>query len=203
MLCEDTGVIGAPFLVTEWVEGEAAASVDAKWRAYGHDDRRRLANEMVGALAQVSLVDWSGIGLDGFGRPEGFLGRQVDRWLGQLSRYQSRTIPHLDSVAGWLRSHTPPDIAAGLLHGDYSGANVMFDHRNGGAIAAIIDWELATVGDPMLDLGWFLSTWEQAGDDTSGRVPGQWAMHCHLLLHMEMGMFRVVEVSEPTTGAKL
>ena len=171
VLCEDLDVIGAPFHVTDWIDGSNGQFATEEWYEHSEATRRDLAHEMVDTLAHIALLDWRAIGLEGFGKPEGFLDRQVDRWLSQLSRYRTRPIAQLDDVAEWLAGHRPSEASTGLIHGDYTPANLMFDHGTA-RIAAVIDWEVATIGDPMLDLGWFLSTWEQAGDDTTGRLPG-------------------------------
>jgi aminoglycoside phosphotransferase (APT) family kinase protein len=107
-------------------------------------------------------VDYRAVGLDGFGKPEGFLERQVDRWLSQLASYreseayEQRDLPGLAYVVDWLRANTPGAQPAGILHGDYSFANAIFAPGEPARVAAMIDWELATIGDPLLDLGLLL-----------------------------------------------
>src|SRR5690606_1479932 len=108
-------------------------------------------------------VDYTAIGLADFGKPEGFLERQVERWGSQLAsytktykNYQGREIPGLDAAANWLRRNIPQGSKPGLIHGDYGFPNVMFCHDQPPRLAAMIDWELATVGDPLLDIGWYL-----------------------------------------------
>jgi aminoglycoside phosphotransferase (APT) family kinase protein len=109
-------------------------------------------------------VDWKGVGLEGFGKPEGFLDRQVDRWLHHLKGFQFREIPGLDVASAWLRKHTPKSFKPGIIHGDYQFANVMFEHGAPARMAAIVDWEMATVGDPLLDLAWVLMGWPDPGE---------------------------------------
>ena len=104
-------------------------------------------------------MDWRAAGLEGFGKPEGFLDRQVDRWLAHLDKIKFRDLPGLDEAAAWLRVHTPAEFTPGIIHGDYQFANVMFSHGDEAKLAAIVDWEMATVGDPLLDLAWILMTW--------------------------------------------
>ncbi len=131
------------------------------------DARRGLAFELVGGIAKLARVDWRAAGLEGFGRPEGFLARQVDRWLAHLERVRFRELPGLDVAAEWLRAHTPDAFTPGLIHGDYQFANVMYRHGAPARLAAIVDWEMSTVGDPLLDLGWVLMGWPDPGEPSA------------------------------------
>ena len=157
--------IGGPFIVLDWIEGFTPR--DPMPAPFGDDPalRRALGDSVIDALASVARVDWRAAGLEDFGRPDGFLARQVDRWLSQYGRNQTRELAGLDSLIDWLRANQPPPSPAGLMHGDYSFANVMIASRPPARVAAVIDWELATIGDPMLDLGHLLSSW---ADETTG-----------------------------------
>ena len=104
-------------------------------------------------------------GLEGCGRPEGFHDRQVQRWTSFLSSYQFRELPGLDGVTEWLRRNRPRHWEPGIMHGDYQFANVMFTHDVPARLAAVIDWEMTTIGDPLLDVGWALHAWAPEGDD--------------------------------------
>jgi aminoglycoside phosphotransferase (APT) family kinase protein len=126
--------------------------------------KRALAEELIDGLATVSNTDWEAIGLSGFGKPDHFLERQVDRWLGQLERARSRDLAHLDDICAWLRANTPAMQRGALIHGDYQFINVMFSPGLPPKLAAIVDWESATIGDPLLDLGWVLAGWQDAGE---------------------------------------
>jgi aminoglycoside phosphotransferase (APT) family kinase protein len=126
-----------------------------------------MANELVDAIAKLGQVDWRKAGLQGFGKPEGFLERQVDRWLAHLANIQFRELPGLNEAAQWLRRHTPRSFTPGIIHGDYQFANVMFHHGAQAKLAAIVDWEMATIGDPLLDLAWILMTWPDPDEDRS------------------------------------
>lgn len=166
--CDDASVIGAWFYVMEFVDGWSPMQVDG-WPAPFDDDleaRRGLAFELIDGIAALSRVDWRAGGLEGFGRPDGFHERQVDRWLAHLARFSFREIPGLDVAAAWLRSHKPRVYTPGILHGDYQFANVMFRHGAPARLAAIVDWEMATVGDPLLDLGWVVMGWPDDPSDT-------------------------------------
>jgi aminoglycoside phosphotransferase (APT) family kinase protein len=157
--CGSDAEIGAPFMVMKFVDGWLGA--DAPPPPYDSDPeaRRQLAFAMVDAVARLNQVDYRAAGLEDLGKPEGFLERQVDRWLGQRESYKrtenhpGREIPALDYVSDWLRAHTPPMSGVGLIHGDISFANILFGHGPPARVAAIIDWEITTLGDPLLDLG--------------------------------------------------
>ncbi len=102
----------------------------------------------------MSRFDWKANGLEGLGRPDGFHERQVDRWTEYLNRIKGRELPGFEETATWLRAHKPIDYIPGLMHGDYQFANVMYQHGAPAKLAAIVDWEMGTVGDPKLDLVW-------------------------------------------------
>ena len=158
-------MIGAPFILMEHIDGfTPVAPLPAP---FDHDPaaRRALGTELVDALAELALVDWRAVGLDGFGKPDGFLARQVDRWLWQLDSYRSRDIPELDTVTAWLRGKLPDPGPTGIMHGDYSMFNVMFAHGAPAHLAAILDWDTATIGEPLMDLGHVLARWDEAGEE--------------------------------------
>jgi aminoglycoside phosphotransferase (APT) family kinase protein len=173
--CDDPAVMdGAWFYVMEYVDGwspmQLQQSGSPSWPAPFDTDlaaRRGLAFELVGGIAKLARVDWRAAGLADFGKPDGFLTRQVDRWLAHLERIRFRDLPGLDTAAAWLRAHTPASFTPGILHGDYQFANVMFRHGAPARLAAIVDWEMSTVGDPLLDLGWVLMTWPDPGETRS------------------------------------
>jgi aminoglycoside phosphotransferase (APT) family kinase protein len=155
---DDTGdVLGTPFYVMAEIDGWSP--MGGGWRAPFDTDldaRRGLALQLVDGAAQLARVDWRAQGLEGFGRPDGFHERQVDRWLSFLRAYQVRELPGLDVAADWLRRNRPIRYTPGIMHGDYQFANVMFAHGAPARLAAIVDWEMTTIGDPLLDLGWCL-----------------------------------------------
>jgi aminoglycoside phosphotransferase (APT) family kinase protein len=162
--CEDPSVIGTPFYVMAMVDGFLGYPLEQLPGPYDRpgDARDGLAFALVEGIARLANVDYQSVGLDGFGKPEGFLERQATRWMSQLASYkesegyEQRDIPGLAYVADWLKANTPPMSKPGIIHGDYSLANAMFHHGAPARLAAMIDWELATIGDPLLDLGWVL-----------------------------------------------
>ena len=121
-----------------------------------------LGEAAVDALARLHSVDWAAAGLEGFGRPDGFLERQVGRWRAQYERYAVRDLPRFGQLAEWLGAHTPATMRPGILHGDFHLDNCLYALTPAIGVAAIIDWEMATIGDPLLDLGLLLAFW---GDD--------------------------------------
>jgi aminoglycoside phosphotransferase (APT) family kinase protein len=170
----DTDVLGSPFYLMDRIDGWSVMQTGGWPPPFDADvdARRGLAFALVEGAARLARVDWRSCGLEGFGKPDGFHDRQVDRWLAFLEPIRTRDIPHLDDVATWLRSHRPRAYEPGIMHGDYSFANVMFRHDAPADLAAIIDWEMATIGDPLLDVGWALMGWPPEGLDILARPPG-------------------------------
>ena len=166
--CTDPGVLGRTFYLMGFVDGWSPMGlVDHAWPApfdADLDARRGLALQLVEGIALLSKVDWRAKGLEDLGRPEGFHERQVDRWTAFLERIKGRELPGFDEAAAWLRARRPRDYVPGLMHGDYQFANVMYHHGTPALLAAIVDWEMGTVGDPKLDLGWVMQSWPE---DTS------------------------------------
>ena len=165
--CDDPGVLGAAFYLMDYVDGWSPIS-EPEWPEPFFSDldaRAGLAYELVEAIARLSRVDWKARGLEGLGRPAGFHERQVDRWYAHLERFEFRDIPGLDVAGDWLRGRKPRSYEPGIMHGDYQFANVMFHHGSPARMAAVVDWEMGTVGDPLLDLAWVVMGWP---DDTGG-----------------------------------
>ncbi len=171
---DDTSIIGAAFYLMDFVDGWSPISEPGWPEPFGSDINARpgLAYELVDAIARLSKVDWQANGLEGLGRPDGFHERQVDRWYAHLERFKFRDIPGLDTAGDWLRGRTPRSYTPGIMHGDYQFANVMFHHGAPARMAAIVDWEMGTVGDPLLDLAWVVMNWpeDEAGRPTVGYV---------------------------------
>jgi aminoglycoside phosphotransferase (APT) family kinase protein len=166
---DEATLLGTPFYLMEAVDGWSPMDGPGWAAPFDRDLKQRagLARELVRGAALLSKVDWRARGLEGFGRPENFHERQVDRWLAFLARVRCRELPGLDEAAAWLRGHQPRHYQPGIMHGDYQFANVMYRHGAPAELAAIIDWEMTTIGDPLLDLGWVLIAWGSEGDDMS------------------------------------
>jgi aminoglycoside phosphotransferase (APT) family kinase protein len=168
--CDDATVIGSPFLVLELVDGFTPVDPLPPSFEADVDARHQLGPVLVDGLAELALVDWRAAGLDGFGKPDGFLERQVGRWLGQLDHYRTRPLDELDGLVRWLDTNRPAMGAPGIVHGDFSLYNVLITHERPVRLAAIIDWDTATIGDPMMDLGLLLARWHHDGEDAVGVV---------------------------------
>jgi aminoglycoside phosphotransferase (APT) family kinase protein len=156
--------LGTPFLIMERVRGFTPVGVLPA--PYDQPDgRRELSFALVDALAELARVPWQACGLEGLGRPAGFLGRQVPRWLHQLDSYQTRDIPGLGWIAGWLEANRPRGAQPALMHGDYSPYNVMASPEDTTRLAAVVDWDTGTIGDPLLDIGHLLARWTEPGEE--------------------------------------
>ena len=168
--CRDPEVLGRAFYVMGFIDGWSPMGLETQpdgsrpWPAPFADNleaRAGLAYQLVEGIALLGNVDWRAKGLEDLGRPDGFHERQVDRWTAFLERIKGRELPGFDEAAAWLRAHKPIDYIPGLMHGDYQFANVMYEHGAPARLAAIVDWEMGTVGDPKLDLGWTVNSWPE------------------------------------------
>ncbi|UGT54912.1 phosphotransferase family protein [Nocardia asteroides] len=148
-LCEDAEVIGAPFYVMELVEGRPYRHA-AELAELGPERTQAMSAALVDTLADLHAVDPAAVGLADFGRPEGFLTRQVSRWKKQLDASRTRDLPLADELHALLAADVPAESTLGIVHGDYRLDNVLVDDRD--RPAAVIDWEMATLGDPLTDL---------------------------------------------------
>jgi aminoglycoside phosphotransferase (APT) family kinase protein len=173
-VCEDTSVLGRPFYLMGFVDGWSPMGLEGgAWPAPFDVDlaaRRGLAFQLVEGIALLSKVDWRARGLEGLGRPDGFHERQVERWTRFLDRVKTRDLPGLSEATAWLGAHRPLDYIPGLMHGEYQFANVMYRHGAPATLAAIVDWEMGTVGDPKVDLAWVVQAWPA---DTSAIPDGE------------------------------
>ena len=174
--CPDTDVIGAAFYLMELIDGFNVTVEMPRLHAGNPTIRRQMGFALVDGIARLGRVDHSAAGLGDFGRPDGFLERQVARWRKQLDGYLEYPqwggpgiLPGVDRIGAWLEKHRPVHFTPGILHGDYHLANVLFCNDSG-ALAAIVDWELATIGDPLIDLAWVLTTWPRKDDPTSMKI---------------------------------
>ncbi len=158
--CDDTSVIGQPFAVTEFIEGVALTeTLPPAWpdRAATIDE---LGHEMVRGLAQVHSIDWRDVLPDSFGRPESFVQRQVERWLAVRAKDKVRELPLLDRIGAWLLENRPASTRASVIHCDFHLDNCLIA-PDGPRLLAILDWEMATLGDPLIDLGLCLFFWRR------------------------------------------
>ena len=160
-LCEDLAVNDAPFYVMTFVEGMVPVDPAAVAAAYDEPARRRMGEELIDTLVAFHAVDPASVGLADFGKPEGFIARQVKRFHDQLARSKVRELPELEELGRRLANAIPKESAHTLVHGDYRLDNCVYDSE--GHIAAVLDWEMATLGDPLADLGAQVMYWPERG----------------------------------------
>ena len=166
-LCEDDAVNGAPFYVMAFVEGHVLDSAEVV-RDHLAEEVRAIAGEsVVSVLARLHAVDPDEVGLGKLGRKEAYLARQLKRWRGQWEKSKTRELPSMDALADALERLMPEQIGASIVHGDYRLGNMLT--AESGEIAAVLDWELCTLGDPLADVGFLLNNWAEPdeGEETS------------------------------------
>jgi len=163
--CADEGVMhGAVFYLMEPVDGFNPTEGLPELHSSNADIRHEMGLQAVDAVAELGALDQVERGLADFGRPEGFIERQVERWRSELDSYSrfdgypGPALPGVDDVARWLDERRPTRWTPGIMHGDYHLANLLYEYDSP-RVAAIVDWEMCTIGDPLLDLGWLLATW--------------------------------------------
>jgi aminoglycoside phosphotransferase (APT) family kinase protein len=167
-VCEDETVLGAPFYVMEEVIGHVVTAA----MPVGLDspaERRRTADELIDALVEIHGVDWRAAGLEGFGKPDGYLERQLRRFFGLWEHNKTREIPEVETVGNWLKANLPVSPAATIVHGDYRLGNVLLAPEPPATIAAVLDWEMSTIGDPLADLGYFCTLYVDRNDPSLGK----------------------------------
>jgi aminoglycoside phosphotransferase (APT) family kinase protein len=163
---DDESVIGAPFYVMEQIVGEVIT--DAMPPALDNPtERDRIADQLIEALVELHAVDWTEIGLEGFGKPSGYLERQLRRFNGLWEINRTRELPLVEEVGSWLATNLPESPPATIVHGDYRLGNTMFASQAPARLVAIFDWEMATIGDPLADLGYMVMHWTSPGDPNS------------------------------------
>ena len=165
LMCEDESVIGVPFYLMERVDGVVIRDELPAW--LDEPLRASVGSELVDALVELHSIDPASCGLGGFGKPSGYLDRQLRRWKGQmeLTLPFTRPLPDLEAIGEWLAANRPPETETTLVHGDYKLDNVVFADGPPPRLVAILDWEMSTLGDPLADLGWMVSFWREAGED--------------------------------------
>jgi aminoglycoside phosphotransferase (APT) family kinase protein len=165
--CDDPAVIGCPFYLMERVDGEVIV-VEVPPALDSPAERRRIAEQLIDALVEIHAVDWRAVGLEGFGKPTGYLERQVRRFGGLWDVNKTREIPAVERVGRWLAEHLPGSPPATIVHGDYRLGNTMFASQAPARLVAVLDWEMATIGDPLADLGYLCMMWTERHDPQLG-----------------------------------
>lgn len=160
--CEDPEVTGAPFYVMDFVEGPVIRGPEQAAAFPAVEQRRRLGEGLVETMARIHSVDINQVGLTDLGRHDGYVQRQLKRWSGQWEKSKTRELPLIEEVHARLVELAPPQSAVTLVHGDYRLDNVIYSPT--GEVAAVVDWELCTIGEPLADLGLLMVYWREAGD---------------------------------------
>ena len=175
--CPDVDVLGAAFYLMESIDGFNPSTGLPEPHRSDAGMRRAMGLRMVDGIVALARVDHEAVGLGDFGKPQGWLERQVGRWRSQLESYAEHDgypgpdIPGVDRVSAWLDDRRPVRWQPGIIHGDFHLANVLV-RPDGPDLAAIVDWELCTIGDPLLDLGHLLATWPEPGGTGGGAIGG-------------------------------
>jgi aminoglycoside phosphotransferase (APT) family kinase protein len=162
LLCEDENVIGAPFHVLERKTGFAIRAELPGF--YTPALGRRISEMLVDTLVQLHRVDFAALGLEGLGKPLGFAQRQVEGWTKRWHAAKDRDLVNMEKVSAWLAAHVPEPPRAALLHNDFKLDNLLLDPVDPGRPVAVLDWDMATLGDPLVDLGQLLTYWSDPAD---------------------------------------
>jgi aminoglycoside phosphotransferase (APT) family kinase protein len=160
---DDESVLGVPFYVMEEMQGTVITS-DVPSALDDEEGRRRICEELVDALVEVHAVDWRACGLEGYGKPTGYLERQLRRFNGLWEFNKTRELPIVEEVGEWLADNLPESPESTIVHGDYRLGNVMVRDDAPAELVAIFDWELSTIGDPLADVGYLTVTWAEPED---------------------------------------
>lgn len=161
--CDDASVLGAPFYLMERVQGVILRATPPAGLELGPERMRALSEALLDTLVEIHGLDVSGTGLAEIGKPRGYVERQVRGWTERYRNAQTDEIPEFDEVSSWLAAHMPPGNGVALIHNDFKYDNVVFA-PDLSRVVAVLDWEMATVGDPWMDLGCMLGYWTEAGD---------------------------------------
>ncbi len=164
-LCEDDAVNGAPFYIMSYVDGAVLHNSEVAEELTTHDVRGRISESVVDVLATLHAADPDTIGLGELGRKEAYLDRQLKRWAGQWEKTKTRELPEMERAHQLLVAAKPEQRYTGVVHGDYRLGNMLVDTTTG-AVEAVLDWELCTLGDVLADVGYLLNNWVQPGEES-------------------------------------
>lgn len=193
LYCPDEGVMGAPFYVMERLEGVILRTQPPEGTT--PELMRGISHALVDALVELHSLDYQQAGLGDLGRPQGYVERQVSGWVQRYQNARTDTIPGLERAMEWLAAHQPGESGVALIHNDFKYDNLMLDPADLTRVIGVLDWEMATLGDPLMDLGTTLGYWAEAGDPPGLRSFG--------LTHLPGNLSRaeVVRAYAEKTGA--
>ncbi len=169
LLCSDDAVIGQMFYVMDWVPGRVFP--DRMLPGCSAAERAAMYDHMNVVMAALHQVDWRAVGLEGFGRPDGYVARQIARWSRQYEASRTDAVPSMDRLIAWLPAHLPAADESSIAHGDYRVGNLIF-HETEPRIVAVLDWELATIGHPLADLAYNCLAYRLTGTHDHGFPEG-------------------------------
>lgn len=164
LYCGDASVIGAPFYLMERVAGVILRDRPPAGVTLDEAAMRGVCLSLVDTLAELHAVDFRAAGLETLGKPDGYVERQVSGWTARWEKAKTDEVPEMDAAAAWLAANRPPETEAALIHGDYKYDNLVLDPAGLSRVRAVLDWEMATIGDPLMDLGTTLGYWTEPGD---------------------------------------
>lgn len=159
---EDPGLLGTPFFVMEHLEGNVPGR--RLPQQVSVEQARALCDNLIDLHADLHSIDLVETGLDSLGKPDGYVGRQISGWAKRYRAARSDDVPSCDRIISWLESHMPAESGASLIHNDFKLDNVVLDPDDVTRIIGVLDWEMATIGDPLMDLGASLAYWVQRDD---------------------------------------
>ncbi len=172
VLADEGDLIGIRFYVMEKVQGHIIRGDLPAGYAQTSPERERMGHAFADTLATLHAVDPEAVGLGDYGRPEGFMARQVRRWTGQWEASRTHEVPEIEELSRRLSASVPTQQRSAIVHGDYRLDNVVLDARDPGQINAVLDWELSTLGDPLSDVGLLMLFWRGADDPELSLIPG-------------------------------
>jgi len=176
LFCEDESVLGAPFYIMERVKGMILRAQPPRGLDLSAETMRRLSEVFVDNLAEIHSIDYEAAGLGGLGSPQGYVSRQISGWTERYYNARTDDVPEIEQLASWLQENLPADSAGGsLIHNDYKYDNLVLAHDDPTRVVAVLDWEMATVGDPLMDLGTSLGYWVESTD------PKEWQQYGFVL----------------------
>ncbi|HEX5704669.1 MAG TPA: phosphotransferase family protein [Pyrinomonadaceae bacterium] len=172
LFCEDETVIGAPFYVMERVRGIILRAQSPEGSELTPQTMRRLSRAFVENLVEIHAIDYRGAGLGDLGSPQGYVHRQIEGWTKRYYNAQTDDVREIDQLADWLRTHLPHDSPGALIHNDYKYDNLVLSSEDIARVIAVLDWEMATIGDPLMDLGTTLGYWVESTDSEEWQRSG-------------------------------
>ncbi len=161
---ENEKIIGAPFYIMEKVDGRIIRPHNIKQLDISENDFKVISDSWLDAFVELHDVDYKSVGLEHLGRPEGYVERQVNNWGKQYLKAATDDIPNAGKIMKWLGENQPKEYSATLIHNDFKYDNIVFSKNDWGKVTAVLDWEMCTLGDPLMDLGTSLSYWFTADD---------------------------------------